>query len=190
MHVGSGDARKVWYLPDKLLKSKSTFFTAALEGGFAEGISRIITLREENPDIFQHFVVWLYFGGDQIAASDQGSLACLWALGDRLGCPLMQDDAMCDLIYFCYNDHIDEDTLNKIYELSAPNSKIRRFAVDQCLFDVREGCPERDEFTCPYLQFAKDNEDFAQQLAEATILLSSEEPNDPNCDESPYLLAP
>lgn len=29
VHVGSGDDKKVWHLPEKLLKSKSTFFTAA-----------------------------------------------------------------------------------------------------------------------------------------------------------------
>lgn len=190
MHIGSEEAKKVWHLPEKLLKSKSTFFTAALEDGWAEGISKIITLPEENPDVFQWFVSWLYAGYDPIAQVEgRDFLVILWALGDRLGCRLMQDDAMCDLVEHHREFHIAEDTLRGIYEMSTPQSKIRQFAIDQCLFDVRVGSPEGHDI-CSYSQFAKDNEDFAQQLAVATILLGSEEPNDPSEDESPYLFAP
>ncbi len=183
MHVGSGDARKVWHLPEKLLRSNTTFFTAALEDG---GISRKIRLPYEDPDIFQWFVVWLYVGCNQMAELEPDLQVHLWALGDRLGCPLMQDDAMCNLIE--YDCHLGEVTLKHIYELSAPESKIRRFAIDQFLLHARQGCPHENR--CSYLQLAKDNEDFAQQLTEAIILLGSEEPNDPYFDESPYLCAP
>ena len=191
MHVGSGDDKKVWYLPEKILKSQSTFFTAALEGGFAEGISKNVTLPDEDPDMFEYFVEWLYVGDDQAAAWEAEFLVPLWTLGDRLGCPLMQDDAMSSLIR-CYNcsGHIEVDILKQIYEGSAPGSMIRRFAVDQCILDVRQRCPLRHENGCSYLQFVKTNEDFAQQLAEATILLGSGEPHDADCDESPYLCAP
>ena len=192
MHVGSEDAKKVWHLPEKLLKSKSTFFTAALESGFAEGISKIITLPEENPDIFKYFVEWLYVGYDKSLLTGTDFLVPLWALADRLGCPLMQDVAMGKLIMYYDEAHIEVVTLNQIYELSAPESKIRRFAIDKCLHHVRLDCdcPGRHENRCTYLEFVKDNEDFAQQLAEATILLGSGEPNDPLCDASPYLCAP
>ena len=189
VHVGSGDDMKVWNLPEKLLKSNSTFFTAALEGGFAEGISKIIALPEENPDIFKDFVAWLYVGGNQFAGLDPVSLACLWTLGDRLGCPLMQDDAMCDLIICCSSDYIDEDTLKQTYEGSTRGSKLRQFAVDQCLFDVRNNAPEDDD-EWSYPRFVKDNEDFAQEIAKATILLREADPRDPGNDKSPYLYAP
>ena len=190
MHVGSGDAKKVWHLPAELLKSKSTFFTAALEGGFAEGISQIITLPEENPRIFQVFVAWLYVGNNQIVTNTPDFFVSMWALGDRLGCPLIQDDAMCGLVALHRHCHLDEVTLKQIYELSAPESKIRRFAVDKCLFDIRQDNPEWHENKCSYFRFAEDNEDFAQQLAVATILLGSGNPKDPRNDKSPYLFTP
>ena len=166
------------------------FFTAALDGGFAEGISKIITLPEENPDIFQWFVVWLYAGHDPIPKLEEKDLLVpLWFLGDRLGCPSVQDDAMCNLILRCEDDYIDEDTLKQIYEGSTQGSKLRRFAVDQCLLDVRNRAPAED-VAWSYPRFVKDNEDFAQELAEATILLRSAVPKDPADDSYPYLCAP
>ena len=190
MHVGSGDDKKIWHLPEKLLKSNSTFFTAALEGGFAEGISKNITLPDEDPDIFKCFVEWLYVG-DQIAALGSVFLVWLWNLGDRLGCPLMQDDAICNIVLNYCNAHIEEITLKFIYEGSAPGSKLRRFAVDQCLLHVRQPREAWHNYEgCSYVHFVNDNEDFAQQLAEATILLGNEKPKDPFDDPSPYLYAP
>ena len=190
MHVGSGDAKEVWHLPERLLKSKSTFFTAALEGGFAEGLSKNITLPEENPGIFKYFVGWLYTGSDPIAKlQDQDFVVPLWFLGDLLGCPLMQDDAMCALLAWD-SAFIDEDILKQIYESSAQGSKIRRFVIDRCLYDIRRIWPERHEEGCPYLQFVKHNEDFAQQLAEATLLLGDGEAKDPFYEQGPYLFAP
>ena len=183
-------ATKVWHLPEKLLKSKSTFFTAALEGGFAEGNSKNITLPEDNPDIFKCFVEWLYVSGDEFDRLHSDSVVCLWTLGDRLGCPLMQDGAICNLASHYRYDYIEEDTLKLIYEASAPGSKLRRFAVDQCLFHVRKSGPAQRQDGSSYMRFMKDNEDFAHQLAEATILRGSEKPNNPSRDKSPYLCAP
>ena len=189
MHVGAGDAKKVWHLPEKLLKSKSTFFTAALEGGFAEGISKTVTLPEEDPDLFENFVEWLYVGFNQSAEWDGDTLIDQWTLGDRLGCALMQDDAMCKLIKYYVDYHPVLDTLERVYEVSTPESKLRRFVIDQCLYDIRHSCPKM-EVECTYLQFLKQNEDFAKQLGEATILLANEEPKDPSRDQNPYLCGP
>ena len=177
-------------MPEKLLKSQSEFFTAALEGGFAEGISKSVTLPEEDPNIFGYFVEWLFVGHDQSAAFESDFLVRLWTLGDRLACPMMQDEAMCNLIDIYSDGHIDVDTLKQIYELSAPGSKIRGFVIDQCLFDIRGNCLGRHHKEWSYLQFAKENADFAQQLAEETILLSNRKPNEPYRHRSPYLFGP
>ena len=192
MHVGSGDAKKVWHLPGKLLKSNSTFFTAALDGGFAEGISKSITLVEEDPEIFQWFVVWLYGGFDpilEIYYETPDFFVPLWALGDRLGCPLIQDDVMRSLMKF-HDGYIEEVTLKQIYEESMAGSRLRRWAVDQCLRDIRVHPAPADGDEWSYSRFAKDNEDFAQQLAEATILLGDVDPYTHLYDKSRHLFAP
>ena len=188
MQIGSGDAKKVWHLPEKLLKSKSAFFTAALKSGFAEGISKTIRLPEDDPDIFKYFVKWLYVGYKPNFPPN--FFVPLWALGDRLSCPLMQDDVMSGLVGYYVEPHLKDVTLKQIYELSAPRSKIRRFAVDKCLLDVKRNCPDRHGDGCPFSRFVKDNKDFARQLLETFILLGNDDPNVPSRDKSPYLCAP
>ena len=189
MHVGSGDAKKVWHLPEKLLKSKSTFFTAALEGGFAEGLSKTVTLPEEDPNLFENYVEWLYVGFNKTAELDVNMLIDQWTMGDRLGCPLVQDDAMCKLIKYYQGWHFDLETLEKVYEVSAAGSKIRQFVIDQCLYDIRYVCPKMEE-PCTYLRFLEKNEDFAQHFGKASMLLGNDKPKDPSRDQNPYLCAP
>ena len=77
VHFGCGGAKKIWHLPDTLLKSKSEFFTKSLEGGFTEGISKIITLPKENSEIFKYFVEWLYVGDDQLVVLDSDTFVSL-----------------------------------------------------------------------------------------------------------------
>ena len=190
MHVGSGNAKKVWHLPEKLLKSKSTFFTAALEGGFAEGLSKIVTLPEEDPDLFENYIEWLYVGFNESTEWDGETLVDQWTLGDRLGCAVMQDDVMCKLIKYYDDLVIDLDTLQKIYEVSAAGSKIRQFVIDLCLHDIRQVSSDLTVVQSIYEQFLEKNEDFAQELGKATILLADREPNDPSLDQTAYLCAP
>jgi hypothetical protein len=38
----------------------SAFFDRSFNGGFAEGTTQTMTLKEENPDIFSFFIDWLY----------------------------------------------------------------------------------------------------------------------------------
>lgn len=132
---------------------------------------------------------WLYLGFNRSEEWDGDMLVPLWALGDRLGCPLVQDDVMCDLIKYHNSYHLSVDTLALVYELSAPESIIRRFVIDQCLFDIRHVCPKMPDVGCAYLQFVKDNEDFAQELGEATILLGNEKAKDPFRNKILYLCA-
>ena len=190
MHVGSGDDKKFWHLPEKLLTSKSTFFTAALEGGFAEGLSKSVALPEEDPNLFENYVEWLYVGFNENAEWDEDTLVDQWTLGDRLGCPLMQDDVMCKLIKYYEDNIIDLDTLEKIYEVSAAGSKIRQYVIDQCLHDIRLDFSGLAVVQSTYEQFLEKNEDFAQELGKATIFLAETEPNDPNRDQTRYLCAP
>ena len=172
-----------------MLKSKSTFFTAALEGGFAEGLSKSVTLPEEDPDLFENYIEWLYVGFNKSAEWDGDTLVDQWALGDRLGCAVMQDDVMCQLIKYYQGWHIELETLEKVYEVSAAGSKIRQFVIDQCLYDIRYICTIMEN-PCTYLQFLEKNEDFAQQFGKASMLLGNDKPKDPSRDQNPYLCAP
>lgn len=53
----------VTYLIHKeLLTAASPFFAAALNSTFAEGLDQTVRLPEENPEIFEWFLQWLYTG--------------------------------------------------------------------------------------------------------------------------------
>ena len=70
----------------------------------------------------------------------------------------------------CHTDYyMGEATLKQIYDGSTRGSKLRQFAVDQCHFDVRSHTLWNEK-VWSYPRFVKDNEDFAKELAEATIL--------------------
>ncbi|KAI4717303.1 hypothetical protein E4T48_06531 [Aureobasidium sp. EXF-10727] len=45
-----------------LLTAESPFFSAALNGAFAEGLDQTVHLPEEKPEIFEWFLWWLYTG--------------------------------------------------------------------------------------------------------------------------------
>ena len=61
--VGVEANQKTWHLPKKLLMTNSTFFAAALDGGFAEQDSKTVTLPEVVSEDFEKWVHWLYLGG-------------------------------------------------------------------------------------------------------------------------------
>lgn len=51
---------KAFQLPEFLLREYSSYFKAALDGGFREAKERTITLDDEDPDVFRTFAAWLF----------------------------------------------------------------------------------------------------------------------------------
>ena len=70
VRVGVDANLKIWHLPKKLLTNRSTFFAAALDGGFAEQDSKTVTLPEVATDDFEVWIRWLYLG--EISPKDFG----------------------------------------------------------------------------------------------------------------------
>ncbi|PQE09861.1 BTB POZ-like protein [Rutstroemia sp. NJR-2017a BBW] len=54
-----GKERKCWTLSKELLCDNSEYFRAAFKGNFSES-NGVLTLEEEDPEIFAHFVNWIY----------------------------------------------------------------------------------------------------------------------------------
>ena len=178
IRVGIEANLKIWHLPKKLLTNNSTFFAAALDGGFAEQHSKTVTLPEVATDDFKAWIRWLYLGellpkafGPPDLESEK-ELVRLWSLGDMLGCPMFQDASLAALVLDMNMDAhgMRPEFLSFIWETCAHGSKLREFVVDQFTNDVRmgrfEGDPESQE---AYTQFAEDNEDFAREYIAASI---------------------
>ena len=55
-----GPNKNRFCIHENLLKLHSDYFRAALEGTWKEAITKTFTLSDENPDVFNLFVHWLY----------------------------------------------------------------------------------------------------------------------------------
>lgn len=87
-----------------LLTHHSPFFSAALDGGFAESHSQTVHLPDVEPKYFEHVILWLYTGclEDKRFFFKDGkptyfTLLDLYALADRLDVEGMRN-ALCDRI--------------------------------------------------------------------------------------------
>ena len=171
--------QKTWHLPKKLLTTKSTFFATALYGGFAGQDSKTVTLPEVRSEDFEKLVRWLYLGelhferNKELELHEYKELVHLWNLGDMLGCPMFQDALMRLLLFRLSEDDtliygMSPEVLAFIWDACVPCSKLRKFAIDQCIVDVRMGRFTSESMQA-YIQFAEDNEDFARAYAAASI---------------------
>ncbi len=171
--------QKTWHLPKKLLTTNSTFFAAALDGGFAEQDSKTVTLPEVVSEDFEVWIQWLYLGdlhhkeGYKMDLDDYKELVRVWNLGDMLGCPMFQDAALTIIALQMGDDSIafhgiPPELLAFIWDACVPCSQLRKFAIDQCIVDFRMG-HHNDESIEAYIQFAEDNEDFARAYVAASM---------------------
>ena len=183
IRVGVGDHPKRWHIPKQLLMNSSTFFAAAVDGGFAEQYSKTVTLPEVATNDFEVWVQWLYVGevrpkeiGRRNLDHDKGpyhkELARLWLLGDMLGCTKFQSVLLTVLgVEMNYKNHgMRPEFLAFIWDTCAHGSKLREFVVNQLNNDFRMGRFEGDlESIEAYTHFAEDNEDFAREYTAASM---------------------
>lgn len=85
--VTDGNDTSTWGILKALLSHHSEFFRAACNGPFKKGQTNKITLPECEPEVFQIFVHWIYFG---VAPASFDVMDRVWnafpawALADRL----------------------------------------------------------------------------------------------------------
>ena len=134
--VGPEENHAVWYLPKKLLTKHSSFFAAALDGGFSEAESNSIALHNDYPEVFKFFVRWLYCG-DDVGSTDSQPIYDIesWIFGDKVQCHGFQNFMMSRLLHYHYRHSIVPFTLRLAYEKSTAGSKLRQCVLDQFRWD-------------------------------------------------------
>lgn len=70
MKLVVGSSKVKFSVHKEMLCGVSSFFKSALNGSFREGREQTITLPEDDPDIFDLFVQWLYTKNYEIQGSD------------------------------------------------------------------------------------------------------------------------
>jgi hypothetical protein len=96
--VGSEDRKKTFYVHKDHLVSKSAYFGTSLKSEFIEGRTQQVLLDQDDPDVFDVFVQWIYQGDYDVQkaiSKDEGGTEEAWSklhmraysLGNRLVAP-------------------------------------------------------------------------------------------------------
>ena len=199
MTVGSQNAATTWHLPKALLTHQSPFFAAALNGSFAEAKSNSLTMPDDDPNVFRRWVQWLFVGRityEIVRVGDINNvLVKAWILGDKLGCHVFQDVVMMELLA-CHSPEvaiplIETSTLRAAYEGSAPGSKLRKWALDFFLFQIRQtrgGNFSALQRNILWASETKTIEDFSQDYMEASVEFSLQgNPANPHTNGQQYM---
>lgn len=93
-----------------------------------EAEENMITLPEEEPDIFRLFQGWLYTR--ELPKDDRKALIKLWCFGDRRAVPLLQNQAI-DTIREVNNERRTEPTnmVRYVFNNTTPDAPLRHFLI-------------------------------------------------------------
>ena len=119
-----------------LLCSVSTYFKAALQGGFKEAEEQRIELPDDDVSVIKRFQLWLYtqkvLEEDETADHLQWSLwVGIYCFAEGRGIPHLQN-----LVIDCFIDKnkisqmLPSGEICRVYENTPPNSPLRRLLVD------------------------------------------------------------
>ncbi|KAF2127290.1 hypothetical protein P153DRAFT_387835 [Dothidotthia symphoricarpi CBS 119687] len=115
--VGEGEAQQRFVVHEQPLIQHSRFFRAALTGDFKEAHDKIVELEEDDPQIFEFFVHWLYFQRfpDHGRAADEGLEKAWISEGEHGG--LGKSGNLIHLYIFADKYHVKNLTTKVIDEL-------------------------------------------------------------------------
>ena len=100
-------------------------------------------LPEDDSDALRTFVQWLK--NWEPIKDDPIVFVKAWVLGDKLDCHAFSDDMMCRLIRKHAQQFLLPETAMIIYQESMPGSKLRKWPVDQFLYDSHMWYSEEEE---------------------------------------------
>ena len=136
--VGDGEEQQHYTLHKNLLIQKSSYFRAALTADFKEAVDGAITLSEEDPSTFQHFVQWLYTGS--VLKPPSTTAECLtrvYVLGDRLQCPDLQSVCYKEIRFVLQKTQWPSVAAVKyLYENTASGCELRTFYAEVVSWDI------------------------------------------------------
>ena len=137
--VRVGKEKQAFNVHKNILCGASSYFKAALDGGFVESQTQTLELLEDKVEVFGHFLPWLYSGN--VRAEGNGSDGCnddglflmidLYLFGEMRGIPELQNKAIDELIRENNStERVPTGLLNRIYDGTPVGSPLRRLMVD------------------------------------------------------------
>jgi len=135
-----GDVKNEFHIHQNLLCGASTFFDAAFTSKFKEGSEKKMTLPEDDPEVFEAFVQWLYHQYYEIPASDLrheqarylSQTMQLFILADKHGVAKLKNGIIDALVRNAQSKRTPPSrfAIHQIYEFTPPGSGIRVLLAD------------------------------------------------------------
>ena len=111
-----------------------------------------------------------------------------WILGDKLRCQAFQDSAMIQLLTYHEKHAIEPSTVCEAYQGSTPGSKLRKWAIDQFLYDIKAAEYEDSaEEKQDWMSQVELIENFGQDFINASLGWGSVDVVDPYMNGQKYM---
>jgi hypothetical protein len=140
----NGDSTETIPVHKNFICHYSPYFNALFKGGFIEGKTQFVELEDTPPAAFNIFVKWLYT--QDIAREEKGllngdntTLVDAWILADRFMIPRLQNKLMGCI----KRESCSLDSWFRLYEKTAPGSKLRSYIVDRTIDEIIS-CQDQD----------------------------------------------
>lgn len=134
-----GAEEKEFLVHQALICYYSGYFRGAFSGSFQEATTRIVRIKDTSIVVFEAFVTWLYsgrlFNHDTNAPPKEyihRLLIEIWLFGDRILCPVLQNDVIDLMIANLSVDGLVHARCIEIcYSRTLDGSPLRKYVVDQ-----------------------------------------------------------
>lgn len=144
VHIVVGPEKKVFKIHKEILCNASTYFRAALNGGFKEAKEQKVEMPEDKVSIFKYFQHWLYSGNILVRKEwpSDGKIEEEWykawdilvevySFGETRGIPLLQNaaiDCIIDMQQATNTVYVESNSF--VYKSTPGSSPLRRLYVD------------------------------------------------------------
>ena len=125
-----------------LLREKSDYFRACLQGNFSEALKGEVRLPETKPEAFQYYAKLLYTGDLAPFNFDIDkdiifrSMIDVYALGDRLLCHGIQNRSIDMVQEICVISDLSIGRIFYAAKIIEPRSKLMQFLIEKLAFDM------------------------------------------------------
>ena len=173
--VGHGLEKQIFRTHKALLCHASSYFKAALEGGFVEAENQKIELAEDDPKVFERIQLWLY--QDTLVEPEEhplyfNILIDLYLFANARGMPQLQNAALDAFIdRNKVMNALPDGSIHRIYENTTQASCLRKLYVD---ITIRNKAITRESW-----DYAEDKENrFPKQYLLDLIIRLNDDRND------------
>jgi hypothetical protein len=148
----------VFTLPKDLLSNSSTYFKAALSNGMSETTTQMITLDDDNPDVFRTYAAWVsqheitIESLREIDNEIEPHLFHVYIFADKRGIRCLANDVVTTMASFWCLQHPEIDTVLECFPLLQHQCGLSELFLDNSVLESRGKVPQWDSLPDSWIQ--------------------------------------